>query len=270
MLIDTHAHLDFSDFDSDLDDVILRARQADVERIINIGTGLESSRRAVALAEKHENIFAAVGIHPCNVEEEPENFAVELDRLLSHPKVAALGECGLDYYRPPPQADGEESSAYQKRLASWKERQKHFLIQQLDLAKKHGLGVVIHQRASWDDLLELLVPYHGSLRTVFHCFGGSAEQARRLLDNGHLVSFTGIVTFKNAEPVRDCIRALPEGSFMVETDCPYLAPVPHRGKRCEPAHVRIVAETIAKLRNEAFEQIIETTGKTAEKFFRLN
>jgi TatD DNase family protein len=128
---------------------------------------------------------------------------------------------------------------------------------------------VIHQRSAWDDTLDILKPYTGKLRGVFHCFGNTLEQAQELLELGHLVSFTGIVTFKNASLVRDVVAALPLDQFMVETDCPYLAPVPHRGKRCEPAYTRFVAEKIAEVRNCSLQEIAKATTKTAESFFRL-
>ena len=269
MLIDTHAHLAFNDFDPYLDDVILRTAQAGVQRIITIGTGVQSSQRAVALAEQYANVYAAVGIHPGSVADENDNFVEQLEPLLAHPKVVAVGECGLDYYRLPPRSEGEDDASYQNRLEGWKSRQKKFLSAQLHLAEKHGLNVVIHQRESRHDLLELLKPWHGKLRTVFHCFSGTLADARELLNHNHLVSFTGLISFKNAAQAQDCVRCLPAGSFMVETDCPYMAPVPHRGKRCEPAHVLQVAETIAALRRQTVEQVIHETGETSEQFFRF-
>ena len=141
--------------------------------------------------------------------------------------------------------------------------------QQLDLAAELGLNVVIHQRDAWDDTLEIMKPYTGKVRGVFHCFGGSLEQANAVIDLDHLVSFTGIVTFKNGATVREVATQIPLWKFMVETDCPYLAPVPFRGKRCEPAHTRIVAETIATARGMTMEEVAEATTETAEKFFRF-
>ena len=270
MLIDTHAHLDFSDFAADLDEVIRRAHRAGVKRIITIGTGLQSSVQAVALAEKHENVYAAVGIHPGSASDETDDFALQLEPLLSHPKVVAVGECGLDYYRLPPRKDQEDDPQYQERIGLLKKRQKYFLEQQLQLAVKARLNVVIHQRESWKDLLEILNPYNGRLRAVFHCFGGTIAEASELLAHKHLVSFTGLITFKSADQVRLSVRDLPDGGFMVETDCPYMAPVPHRGKRCEPAHVLHVAETIAALRNQPVSRIIGQTGAAAAEFFRFD
>ncbi|MDR2462737.1 MAG: TatD family hydrolase [Verrucomicrobiales bacterium] len=254
MLIDTHAHMDFPDFAEDRPATLQRAKDAGVERIITIGTDVASSRRAISLAEQHDMIYAAVGIHPCHARDADDAAARQLEPLLAHPKVVAVGECGLDYYH--------ETGGVA--------RQKLFFQQQLALAADHGLNVIIHQRHSWDDTLAALVPWHGKLRAVFHCFGESLERASLLLRHNHLVSFTGIVTFKNAQVVRDTVSALPDDTFMLETDCPYLAPVPHRGKRCEPAFVRHTAETIAGLRKQSLSALLAATARTAENFFHFH
>jgi TatD DNase family protein len=280
MLTDTHAHLDYPDFAADLDGVIARAAEAGVRRIITIGTGIASSRRAVALAEKYEGVRAVVGVHPTNVGDEPDDWPSALRELAAHPRVAAIGETGLDYYRLPSEqlASSPAVSALQAEMAedseaaimdgAYKSAQAEAFSIQLDLAAEFGLNVVIHQRAAWDDTLALLAPFTGRLRAVFHCFGNTPDQAREILAMGHLVSFTGIVTFKNAGPARDVAAEIPEDAFMVETDCPYLAPVPHRGKRCEPAHTRLVAEKIAEIRGVTLGQIASATEKTADRFFR--
>ena len=153
---------------------------------------------------------------------------------------------------------------------AYKSKQASLFEQQLDLAIELGLNVVIHQRDAWDNTLEIIRPYSGKLRGVFHCFGGTPAQAEEVIALGHLVSFTGIVTFKNGAAVREIAMHLSLGSFMVETDCPYLAPVPFRGKRCEPAHTRLVADSIASARGLALEEIAQTTTATAENFFRFN
>lgn len=281
MIIDTHAHLDYPDFAADLDEVIARAREAGVTRIITIGTGIESSRRAVALAEKYPNVHAVVGIHPTNVLEEPEDFAPALRELVAHPRVAAIGETGLDYHRLPSesletspalaalQADVPEDAEAAVMDGAYKAAQAEVFRAQLDLAVEAGLNVVVHQRDAWDDTLEILRPYTGRVRCVFHCFGNRPDQAAELIAMGHLVSFTGIVTFKNAGLARDTAAGVGGDDFMVETDCPYLAPVPFRGKRCEPAHTRLVAEKMAEIRGCSLEEIASATTRTAEKFFRL-
>jgi TatD DNase family protein len=286
MLIETHAHLDYPDFANDFDDMLHRATEAGVTRIITIGTSIESSRRAVDLAEKYPNIFAVIGVHPTYVEESGEDVITPLRELAKNPRVVALGETGLDYHDLPSAKVAKErqvqvlSRALQTETdeeieagihdGAYKAKQASLFEQQLDLAVELGLNVVIHQRGAWDDTLEIMKPYTGKLRGVFHCFGGTLEQANEVLDLDHLVSFTGIVTFKNGAAVRDVAAKVPLWKFMVETDCPYLAPVPFRGKRCEPAHTRIVAETIAAARGIPLEDVAEATTETAEKFFRFN
>jgi TatD DNase family protein len=281
MLIDTHAHLDYPDFSGDLDDVIRRAAEAGVARIITIGTGIESSRRAVALAEKYREVYAVVGVHPTNVQDEVEDFLPELRGLAEHPKVAAIGEAGLDYHHLPSselqtapamaalQAEVPQDAEAAVMDGAYRSAQTEAFRVQLDLAVALGLNVVIHQRDAWDDTLEILRPYTGKVRGVFHCFGNRPDQAMEVIALGHLVSFTGIITFKNAALVRETVTTVPEDCYMVETDCPYLAPVPHRGKRCEPAYTALVAEQIASVCGSSLEAIARHTTATAEKFFRL-
>jgi TatD DNase family protein len=286
MLVETHAHLDYPDFANDLDDVVRRATEAEVTRIITIGTSVESSRRAVALAEKYPNIFAVIGVHPTYVEESGEDVITPLRELARNLRVVAIGETGLDYHRLPSVELEKErkTQVFAKALqtstedqveagihdGAYKSKQASLFEQQLDLAVELGLNVVIHQRDAWDGTLEIMKPYTGKLRGVFHCFGGSLEQANEVIDLDHLVSFTGIVTFKNGTAVRDVAAQLPLFKFMVETDCPYLAPVPFRGKRCEPAHTRVVAETIAAARRISLKDVAEMTTQTAEEFFRFD
>jgi len=285
-LIETHAHLDYPDFQGDLEEVVARAAEAGVTRIISIGTGLESSRRAVALTERFPNLFAVVGVHPTNVEEEGTEFASELRELARHPKVVAIGETGIDYHHVPEELIGSMAPIDAIRLGhqgcgsdeisrliaegSWKSRQAEAFRIQLDLAAELGLNVVIHQRDAWEPTLEVLRDYTGKVRGVYHCFGGTPEQAAEVAALGHLVSFTGIITFKNAEQVRLTAAAVPSHGYMVETDCPYLAPVPHRGKRAEPAHTRLVAEKVAKVRGVSLDEVAAQTTRTAEEFFRFH
>lgn len=285
MLIETHAHLDFPDFANDLDDVLRRAAEAGVTRIITIGTSLDSSRRAIEFAEKYPAIYATIGVHPTYVEEAEEDVMTPLRELAKHPRVVAIGETGLDYHRLPSEevakekqvqvmtalrTETDEEIEAQIRDGAYKSKQASLFQQQLDLAVELGLNVVIHQREAWEDTLKIMQPYLGKLRGVFHCFGGTLDQANEVLDLDHLVSFTGIVTFKNGAAVREVAAQIPLWKFMVETDCPYLAPVPFRGKRCEPAYTRIVAEAIAAARQFPLEEIAEATTETAEKFFRFN
>ena len=284
-LVETHAHLDYPDFANDIDEVIRRAADAGVTRIITIGTSVASSRRAIDLAEKYPGVYAAIGVHPTCLEEAEEDVFTPLRELANNPRVVAIGETGLDYHRLPSEEVAKETQVQvmsalrtetdeeieaQIRDGAYKSKQASLFQQQLDLAVELGLNVVIHQRDAWEDTLKIMQPYTGKLRGVFHCFGGSLDEANEVLDLDHLVSFTGIVTFKNGAAVRDVAAQVPLWKFMVETDCPYLAPVPFRGKRSEPAHTRIVAETIAEARQVPLKEIAETTTETAEKFFRFN
>jgi len=285
MLIDTHAHLDYPEFAPDFEEVMQRAADAGVTRIITIGTSIASSRRAVELAEAHDNIYAVIGVHPTS-DEAAEDVMSPLRELARSRRVVAIGETGLDYHRLPSaevartktvqifartlQGETEEEIEASIEDGAYKARQASFFEQQLDVAVELGLNVVIHQRDAWADTLEMMRPYQGKLRGVFHCFGGPAEDAQEVLAAGHLVSFTGIVTFKNGASVREVAAHLPIDSYMVETDCPYLAPTPFRGKRCEPAHTRLVAESIASARGISIDELARTTTATAEAFFKFN
>jgi TatD DNase family protein len=286
MLIDTHAHLDYPDFTPDFDEVLARATAAGVTRIITIGTSLGSSRRAVELAEKYPNVFAVIGVHPTSAEEAQDDVLTPLRELAKNPRVAGIGETGLDYHRLPSatvarerktqvfsralQGETDEEIEGEIHDGALKSKQASLFQQQLDLAVELRLNVVIHQRDAWEDTLNIMRDYGRQLRGVFHCFGGTRAQAEEVLALGHLVSFTGIVTFKNGAAVREVAAGLSLGEFMVETDCPYLAPEPHRGKRCEPAHTRLVADSIAAARGVSLEEIARSTTETAEEFFRLS
>ncbi len=284
MIIDTHAHLDFPEFAGDIDGVVRRAAEAGVTRIVSIGTDVESSRRAVELADAFPGVYAVVGIHPNDAfETHRDNPGVidSLRDLARHPKVVAIGETGLDYYRLPSsridpgplkaygfETTGDVDAAIQDGAV--KAAQAILFEQQLDLAAELGLNVVIHQRGDCrEDTLAILNPFRDRLRAVFHCFPGTPEEADVILGLGYLISFTGIVTFKNGQNVQATAAAVPDGSFMVETDCPFLAPAPHRGKRCEPAYTRLVAERIAALRGQTLEAVAESTTAVAESFFRF-
>jgi TatD DNase family protein len=262
-LYDTHAHLDFPDFGADLEGVLDRAKAAGVTKIVSIGTDLESSARAVALAERFPQIYAAVGWHPAHALEAPVDIRDDLVRLAAHPKVVAIGETGLDHHHLPSRRSGgtvEEDERYRTR-------QVELFRQQLDVAAALSLNVVVHEREAFDPAIEILAPYSQRLRGVFHCFSGTPERVARLMTLNCLVSFTGILTFKNGDNIRQALRATPPDRFMMETDCPYLAPVPLRGKRCEPAHVRHTAECAAVVRGWTYELLAEQTSQTADLFF---
>lgn len=282
-LIDTHVHLDYTDFDPDRPQVLSRATEADVKEVISIGTTLESSARAVELANNFPNVWATVGIHPSEAHTATENFTDTLRQLAANPRVVALGEIGLDYHRLPSLeisakpgdvfavTISEDPATLTAKIADddYKNQQAIVFREQLDLAVELNLNVVLHQRDAWDDMLAILKDYTGKLRGVFHCFGGTLDQANQILAMGHLVSFTGIVTFKNARDAQSAAQGVPLDQFMVETDCPYLAPVPHRGKRCEPAFTRLVAEKIAALRGIPVEEVALATTATARRFFNF-
>ncbi|HEY3762771.1 MAG TPA: TatD family hydrolase [Verrucomicrobiae bacterium] len=260
---DTHAHLDYPDYVSDLAEVIARAQSAGIEKIISIGTDLESSRRAIGLAERFSNVYAAIGWHPSNAHEAPEDIREPLRTLASHPKVVAIGETGLDYHRLP----GKTGEPAGMDDAQYKQKQAEVFRQQLEMAVEFGLNCVIHQRDAFDDTIAQLKPFTGKTRGVFHCFGENVERMKRVLEIGSLVSFTGILTFKNGQNVRDTLAATPNDKFMLETDCPYLAPVPYRGKRCEPAYVKEISEVAAQVRNCSLEDLSAATCRTAREFF---
>lgn len=259
MLIDTHCHIASRQFDNDRDAVLQRAREAGVTRIIAPATDLEDCVKLTAICDQNDDVFMAAGIHPCDAHTvSGEGWIETLREFAKHRKVAAIGEIGLDYFHAPPEGFD---------LVSWKAHQAFVLRAQLELAVELGLNVILHNRESWDDLVAQVTPFNGCLRAVFHCFTGTYEQARPLIEAGHLVSFTGIVTFKNAAVIQQTVRDVPDGAFMLETDSPYLAPVPHRGKRCEPAYVADTARAVAALRGTTFEHVLESTAMTANAFF---
>ena len=261
---DTHAHLDYPDFSEDFDQVNARANAAGITRMISIGTDLDSSRRAIALAEKYPCIYAVVGWHPSDVLRAPEDIREALQELGRHPKVVALGETGLDYHRLP--SEKPEFTAADD--AKYKTKQAALFAQHLEVAAELKLNCVIHQRDALEDTLAQLQPFADRVRGVFHCFANDAATMKRILAMNSMVSFTGIATFKNGQNVRDTIAATPLGHFMLETDCPYLAPVPYRGKRCEPAYVKELSEVVAQTKNCSLEELSAATCATAHAFFR--
>jgi TatD DNase family protein len=261
---DTHAHLDYPDYTPDLPEVVARAQTAGITKIISIGTSLASSERAVRLAEKFPGVYAAVGWHPTEALSAPDDLRPALRKLAGHPKVVAIGETGLDYHHLP----SERSEFTAADDAHYKEKQAKVFRQQMEVATELGLNCIIHQRMAWDDTIAQLKPFAGRTRGVFHCFGETVERMQQVFEIGSLVSFTGIVTFKNARNVCDAVAAAPLGKFMLETDCPYLAPVPYRGKRCEPAYVKEISETVAQVKNCTLEELSEATCRTAVEFFR--
>jgi TatD DNase family protein len=265
MLIDTHAHLDFPDFAADLPDVIARARDAGVTEIIAMATRLETSAGAIRIAEKFPNVWACVGIHPLEAGDAPANAIEKLREMAKHPRVVAIGEIGLDYHAPDPDAA--------KELAR-KETQAVLFHRQLELATELGLNANLHIRESfdpelWEDALRIIKPFTGQLRACFHCFKGKPEQVAQVAAMGHIVSFTGFVTYPDMPQIPKTAAAIPTGTFMLETDCPFQHPSPDINKRCEPAQVRTIAKEIAEIRGVSLETLAEQTGTVAHEFYRL-
>jgi len=260
---DTHAHLDYPDYAADLPQVIERAQAAGIEKIITIGTDLESSARAIKLADQFPAVFAAVGWHPTNAAEAPDDLRPALRELARHPKVVAIGETGLDYHHLPGANPGGTPADDER----YKQKQAAIFRQQMEVAAESGLNCVIHERDALQDVLTQMQPFAARVRGVYHCFVNNAAAMQRILSTGSLVSFTGIVTFKNAQIVRDTVAATPLGQFMLETDCPYLAPVPYRGKRCEPGYVREISQVIAQIKGCSLDELSAASCATAHQFF---
>lgn len=263
MLVDTHCHLASPRFDADRAAVIQRALDCGVTRMIAISTSMEDLPQVLELAREHEPVFATAGIHPCEVTVSPPAAEVEqrLRSALARPQVVALGESGLDFFHPPPEGWSE---------ADYRRLQREFFQMHLRLGAESGRPVVVHHRGEgcWEAVAAEVRAVAG-VRAVFHCYGGTWEAARPLIEGGHLISFTGTVTYKNARALAETARGAAAGSFMLETDAPYLAPVPHRGSRCEPAHVRDTAAFIAQLRGVPPEEVAEMTTRAAVSFFGL-
>jgi len=261
---DTHAHLGYPDFADELPQVVARAAAAGITKIICIATDLASSERAIQIAGQFPNVFAVVGWHPSDASQAPEDLRPALRELARRPKVVALGETGLDYYRLPSRkpefpADGDEI---------YKRKQAEIFRQHLEVAAETGLNCVIHQRESLEDTIEILKPFADRVRGVFHCYANDVPTMQRILAMGSLVSFTGILTFKNGQNVRESLAATPLDKFMLETDCPFLAPVPYRGKRGEPAYVKEISEVAAQVKGCSLDELSSATCATANRFFR--
>lgn len=262
---DTHAHLDYPDFANDFPAMLERAQAAGITKMISIGTDLESSRRAIELAEKYDAVYAVAGWHPNDALTAPEDIRPPLRELVKHPKVVAIGETGLDYFRLPSSKTPPGSVEDDERV---KRKQAVLFRHQLEIAAETGLNVVIHQRGDClEDTLEIFSPFADKVRGVFHCFAGDTRAMQRVLELGSLVSFTGILTFKNGQNIRETLSATPLGGFMLETDCPFLAPVPYRGKRCEPSYVKEISEVAATVKGCSLEELSQATCETAHQFF---
>ena len=251
-LIDTHTHLNDVKFVDDLDEVIQRASDAGVERMIVCGYDLQSSESAVQLANAYESVFATVGIHPHDAKSYDEHAENILKKLAADRKALAIGEIGLDFHY--------NFSPREKQFAAFEA--------QIQLAKKLGLPIVVHSRESNPEALEILKSRSRDIvGCVFHCFSGDADFAREVLEMGFYIGIDGPITYKASQKLRDVVAMCPLDRLLIETDCPYLTPVPHRGKRNEPAYVVYVAEQIAAIKGSTLEVLAQTTTDNAKKLF---
>jgi len=252
-MIDSHAHLNDPQFSPDLAEVLARAEEAGVTGIINVGYDLDSSRQAVRLAEGHRGLYAVVGVHPHDAKTWDSGVEAAIRELASHSKVVAIGESGLDYYYD----------------HSPRDVQQDVFRAQLALARELNLPLVVHSRDAAQDTLEILSEFP-EVPCILHCYSGSWEMAREYLKMGHYFSIGGALTFKNAQRLRSVIQQIPLERMLLETDCPYLTPVPHRGKRNEPAYLPLVARQLAELHGITEAEAAEVTERNTRLFFRIN
>lgn len=253
MLIDTHAHLTFASFNKDRDEVIKRAFEKGIEKIINVGTDFNDSKESVELAEKYENIFAAIGLHPINIKNENFDFK-NWQKLGQHPKVVAIGEIGLDFFHK----TGEQK------------KQKEIFEKQIKLAVKLNKPVIIHCRDAYEDLIKILELQlkHNKIQGLIHCFSKNYKIAKKFLELGFFISFTGNITYHNKEQISS-IQIIPLNKIIIETDCPFLSPIPFQGQRNEPSYVKYVAQKIAEIKNIKYEKVAEEITKNTKKLFNF-
>jgi TatD DNase family protein len=258
LLIDSHCHLNYDYQPKSLDNVLEEARIAGIEALITIGTDLATIGEIEAISEKYPHIYHTVGVHPHDaIVLKPEDMPT-LDKAGRHPKCRAIGEIGLDYHYDHSPRDIQKSA----------------LKLQLDLARQLGLPVVIHSRDGEEDLLQALTDYSkqlttGSIPGIIHCFSGTVAFGQACLDLGFYISFSGILTFKKADEVRTAAQLFPLDKILVETDAPFLAPIPHRGRKCEPSMVRLTALKLAELKGISFEEVARTTTANSKRVFRI-
>jgi len=251
MLIDSHAHLVSLE---NLSEVLERARENNVSKIVAISSDIPSTEETITLAEHNDYIFATTGVHPHSADQTNEEVLKGLDQFAKHEKVVAIGETGLDYFY----------------MNSEKDVQIKSFTEHIRLGRKHNLPVIIHVREADEDMVDILKKERAAdVPGVIHCFTGNYDTAVKYLDLGYYISFSGIVTFKRSEELREAARKIPSDKILIETDSPYLAPVPHRGKPNEPSYVKHVADTLAEVRNITFDELAEITRTNAETLFRI-
>lgn len=256
MFIDTHCHLEDENFSADRAEVIERAKIAGVERIINFGSTMQSSIAVAELAKNFPELYAGVGIHPEEIDDFDEKTCARLAELANDKKVVAIGEIGLDYHW---EKDSERRLIQQK-----------IFIEQLDLARQLNLPVCVHDRDAHGDTLKILQTEARDLRGVLHCYSGSLETAREVWKLGWFIGVDGPLTFKNSAKVPEVVKAAPREMILIETDAPYLAPVPYRGKRNEPAYVVEVAKKLAEVRGETLEEVAAYTTANAKSLYKIS
>ncbi len=255
MLIDTHAHIDMEDFGADFEQMLARAQENGVQKIIIPAVEPSTFERVLKTAEKSPNLYAAIGVHPEDAKNFDENALNLMEKMIKHPKVVAVGEIGLDYYWD----------------RSYNDVQKAVFEAQIEFAKKHDKPIIVHDREAHGDSLEILKRTNAAeVGVVMHCFSGSPEFALECVKEGFYIALGGVVTFKNAKKMKEVAKIVPLERLLLETDSPYLTPVPFRGKRNEPAYVKYAAEEIANLRGIGFEELARATTENAIKIFRLN
>lgn len=250
-IFDSHAHYDSESFNADRDGLLERLQSKGVRYVMNAASNLDSARMCVKLAEKYGYIYASAGIHPHDSAKIAEDWQHELARFLSHPKVKAVGEIGLDYHY--------DFSPGEKQLEVFEE--------QLKIALEHDMPVIIHDREAHEDALRLLKKYRP--KGIMHCYSGSAEMVKELLKLGLYIGFTGVVTFKNARKTLEAAEAVPLDRLLIETDCPYMAPEPYRGKRCDSSMLDKTAEAIARIKNIPAQELLDITCANAKTVYGI-
>lgn len=251
-MIDSHCHLDFEDYDKDRDEIVKTSVESGVFKIINPCSHFCSNFKVVELSKKYDNYYFSIGLHPDEADKLEGNELFEIEKLISNDKCVAIGEIGLDYHYP----DFD------------KQKQKDIFIAQLEFAKKYNKPVIIHNRDAVSDIYEILKNYN--LKGVIHCFSENLEWAKKFIDIGFYISFTGIITFKNANlELLEVVENIPLEKMLIETDAPFLAPVPFRGKVNKPEYVRYVAEKIAEIKHLRFDEVVKVTDNNTEKLFNI-
>lgn len=254
MIFDTHAHYDDTQFDSDREELLASMPELGVATIVNVSSTLESCEKCVALAEKYPYVYAAVGIHPDEVGALNEETFAGMEALLGHDKVVAVGEIGLDYYW-----DHESHEVQEK-----------WFVRQLELARRHNLPIIIHSREAAADTMEIMKVHGQGLEGVIHCYSYSKEQAEEYVKMGFYIGIGGVVTFKNAKKLKEVAEVIPLERIVLETDCPYLAPEPFRGKRNQSSYIQYVAEKIAELKGLTAEEVLAVTEANAKRMYHLS